>query len=129
MFLLIVSDDLLRLSKCEYCENLSAFLFLTSCFSVLATSFPANHYSQKNVKFINFIVVGGNLRPYLEKILVSIKFLFVLFQGTMHAIIGPTLLDLAYGLSITLSEVSLVFVGQAIGFILGVAIGGINHLF
>ena len=42
----------------------------------------------------------------------------------MHAIIGPTLLDLAYGLSVTLSQVSLVFVGQATGFIIGVIIGG-----
>ncbi|XP_075244046.1 sodium-dependent glucose transporter 1-like [Convolutriloba macropyga] len=65
--------------------------------------------------------------PRFEKYCKTFALSCLMFgMGTMHAIIGPTLLDLAYGLSVTLSQVSLVFVGQATGFIIGVIIGGVT---
>jgi len=54
-----------------------------------------------------------------------ILYTIMLGMGSMHTVVGPTLLDLAFKLDASVSEISIVYTTQGIGFIIGTAMGGL----
>ncbi|XP_075254676.1 sodium-dependent glucose transporter 1A-like isoform X2 [Convolutriloba macropyga] len=54
-----------------------------------------------------------------------ILYCVMLGMGSMHTVVGPTLLDLAYKLDASVSEISVIYTTQGLGFIVGTIAGGL----
>ena len=93
---------------------------------------PANVHSDHSHSISNGKKITSNIaiktirHPNFSKNLhTAMLYTVMLGMGSMHTVVGPTFLDLAYNLRASVKQISTIYVTQGVGFAVGTIAGGL----
>ena len=87
---------------------------------------PSAVLQQQNSQLSTSLAERTWKHPKFSKVTHTIiLYCVMLGMGSMHTVVGPTLLDLAFKLDATVGEISIIYTFQGFGFMVGTIVGGL----